>query len=101
MFSLDFKALFTFGRGIYVCYTFRRFTSGVIPAHLLVAIIAVKPFYSMYLQAGTGGAQNWDLLCHKQTMPARLKVFKVYKEAEQLVRYIFDTVSMVLLFRME
>ena len=35
--------------------------SGVTPASLFVASMAAKPFSSTYLQAGIGGARNWDL----------------------------------------
>ena len=40
------------------------FTSGATPSDLLVASMAAKPFSSMYLWAGIGRAQNWDLSCH-------------------------------------
>ena len=48
-----------------ICYTYPlRFTSGATLADLLVASMVVKPFFYIYLQAGIGGTQNWDLSCH-------------------------------------
>ena len=40
-----------------------RFTTFAMYVDLLVASMAAKPFSSTYLQAGIGGAQNWDLSC--------------------------------------
>ena len=54
-----------------ICYTFLRFTSGATPADVLVTSMAAKLVSSTYLQAGIGGARNWDLLCHRW-MPYRL-----------------------------
>ena len=48
-----------------ICYTFLRFTSGATPADVLVTSMAAKLVSSTYLQAGIGGARNWDLLCHR------------------------------------
>ena len=56
-------ALFMLDRGIHVTRSL-RFTSGATPANLLVASMAAEPFFSTYLQAGFGGAQNWNLSCH-------------------------------------
>ena len=47
-----------------------RFTSGVTPTDLLVANMAVKPFWSTYLQTSIGGAQVSDLCApasHRET----------------------------------
>ena len=38
---------------------FLRFTSGAMPANLLVARMAAEPFSSMYLKAGIGGIKTW------------------------------------------
>ena len=35
------------------------------PAELLAASMAAEPFCSTYLRAGTGGARNQDLSCHR------------------------------------
>ena len=45
-----------------------RFIFGVTPADLLVDSMAAEPISSMYLQAGIGGAGNWDLSCHRRTL---------------------------------
>ena len=56
-------ALFALGGGI-----FRRFTSGVTPANLLVASMAPKSISSAYLRAGIGRTWNWDLPYRRQTL---------------------------------
>ena len=33
--------------------------------NLLAASMAAKPVFSIYLLTGIGGAQNWDLSCHR------------------------------------
>ena len=53
-----------FGGGAHVTCSLRS-TSGVAPANLLAASMAAELISSMYLQAGIGGAQNQDLLCHR------------------------------------
>ena len=58
------------GRGIHVTCSL-RFTSGVTPADLLASSLAAKLFSSMYLQAGIGGARNWDLLYHHSRCETR------------------------------
>ena len=59
----EWVTLFALGGGIYVTWPL-RFTSGVIPADLLVASMAAEPLPSIYLQAGISGAQNWDVSYH-------------------------------------
>ena len=63
----EWVTLFALGGGIYVTCPL-RFTSGVTPADLLVASMAAKALSCTYLRAGIGGAQNWDLLCHRQML---------------------------------
>ena len=46
------------------CNRFLRFTSGVIPADLLVASMAAQLFWSTYLRTSIGGAQVRDLACN-------------------------------------
>ena len=65
----EWAALFAHGRGVHVTCS-PRFTSGVIPANLLVVSMAAEPFSSMYLLAGIGVALNRDLSClHTHALP--------------------------------
>ena len=63
-FKPEWATLIMLGRGVHVIH-FLRFTSGVAPADLLAANMAVELFSFTYLGAGTGGVQNWDLSCHQ------------------------------------
>ena len=58
----EWAALLALGGIVHVTCSL-RFTSGVTPADLLVASMAVEGLSSMYLQAGIGRAQTHDLSC--------------------------------------
>ena len=72
MSPLCFKAaLFTLGRDVHVTCSL-RFTSGVTPADLLAASMAVELISSTHPSPGINSAQKGDLSHHRQTERFRL-----------------------------